>query len=84
MSYYVSGHSLGGRIRNFRAQRTLEPVPRFFAIVAVAGVGVGWLVSWMSGRQQARWQVPLAALAASWLFMESSALWGRPPTSDDA
>ena len=81
-SYFVGGHSLRGRIGHVRGRRALEPVPRFYAIVATAGGILGWLVSRVSGRRCARWQVPVAALAASWLFMESSAFWGQPPDSD--
>lgn len=88
-SYYVvcghwtsRGRRLRGRISHLRSRRTLEPTPRFYAIVAVVGIGGGRLVSWVTGRPQARWQVPVAALAASWLFMESSVFWGQPPGSD--
>jgi len=80
--FVPSGHSLRGRIRYFRSRRNLEPTPRFYVNVAVAGIGGGILMSWVSGRRQARWQVPCVALAVSWLLMESSVFWGAPPAPD--
>ena len=77
------GRRLRGRISHLRSRRTLEATPRFYAIVAVVGIGGGRLASWVTGRPQARWQVPVAALAASWLTMESSGLWGESPEGDE-
>jgi len=76
-SYSVGGRSLRGRINHIRSRRTLEPVPRFYATVAGVSIGVGWIVSRIAGRPRARWQVPVAAVAAAWVVMESSAFWGQ-------
>lgn len=54
-------------------RRTMQPVPRFYALMAAAGtvVGLGWsaLLSWPW------WLGPTVAVVGGWLFMTSTAFW---------
>lgn len=83
MSLYSSGRSIRGRISHLRSHCTLEPVPRFYATVAVAGIGLGWLAGRVLERPRVWWKLPLAAVAAAWLVMESSAPWDHGPDDED-
>lgn len=81
-SYQPGERSVRGRISHLRSHRTLEPVPRFYATVAATGFGVGTVASRILGRPRALWQVPLGAVTAAWLVMESSGLWNRTPDDE--
>jgi hypothetical protein len=72
--YSTSGR-MGGRLRELYGRRVMQPVPRFYAVMALAGgvVGAAWsvLLSWPW------WLGPVVAVAGGWAFMTSTAFW-RP------
>lgn len=76
-SYYVPSGSLRGRVTHLRSHRTLQPVPRFYAVVGLTGLVLGALGGRFGGWQRAWWQVPAGALACAWAVMESSGQWDR-------
>src|SRR5687767_5827399 len=63
----------GRRLRELYAERTMQPVPRFYAIMTAGGAAIGaaWsvLLSW-------RWWLgPLLAVIGGWVFMTSTIFW---------
>lgn len=79
---YSTNGRMGRRLRELHGRRAMQPVPRFYAVMALAGtvVGAAWsaLLSWPW------WVGPLAGVAGGWAFMTSTAFWhprrprGRP------
>lgn len=75
----ADGGGFGRILRELYDRRAMQPVPRFYAIMAVAGAVVGavWsaLLSWPW------WVGPVVAVIGGWAFMTSTAFWhpGRLP-----
>ena len=74
MLYSTSGRR-GRGLRELYDRRVMQPVPRFYAVMALAGsvLGVTWsvLVTWPW------WLGPIITVAGGWAFMTSTAFW-RP------
>ena len=72
---YTDGYRLGRGLglRDLYGQRAMQPVPRFYAIMAAVGavIGAAWsvLLSWPW------WLGPLLAVGGGWAFMTSTMFW---------
>lgn len=62
-------------VQVLRGERSMIPAPLTYLVVLAAGAIVGVLLDLATGWRW--WLVPLVAMAATWLFFMSSAVWGR-------
>jgi hypothetical protein len=70
---YARQDGAAARLRELYGRLSLQPVPRFYAVMASGGLVVGalrsFLLSWP-------WRLgPIAVVVGGWVFMTSSALW---------
>ena len=70
---YTASHARGRGLRALYDRRSMQPVPRFYAIMAVAGAVIG--ATWSALFSWPWWLGPVAALAGGWAFMTSTAFW---------